>query len=127
MSSNTVGLPGLLTAARALLAEAARTPDAGERFRLAHLAALRVAAAVLSERGRPASARRRLISVWVLLEKAAPEHAARARYFAAGAAVRAAIEAGVGSTVSPGTADEQVRAAAEFLAIAEGSLGMLAA
>jgi hypothetical protein len=118
---------GLLTHARTVLAEAAATSDPGERFRLAHLSALRTAAAVSAQRGRPASTRRRLMSVWVLLERVAPEHAEWAAYFAAGAPIRAAVEAGAVSAVSPRAADDQLRAATEFLSLIEGSLGLLAA
>jgi hypothetical protein len=117
----------LVTQAHSVLAEAAATTDPGERFRLAHLSALRTAAAVSAQRGRPASARRRLMNVWVLLERVAPEHADWAAYFAAGASVRAAIEAGSWSAVSPRSADDQLRAAGEFLALIEDSLGLLAA
>lgn len=118
---------GLLAHARTVLAEAEHTADAGERFRLAHLSALRTAAAVSAQRGRPASTRRRLMSVWVLLERVAPEFADWAAYFAAGAQARAAVEAGSWTAVTERTADDQVRAAREFLAVVEGSLGMLAA
>src|SRR4051794_20808486 len=117
----------LLTQARSVLAEAAQSAEPGERFRLAHLSALRTAAAVSAQRGRPASARRRLMNVWVLLERVAPEHAEWAAYFAAGASVRAAIEAGAVSAVSASAADDQLRSAAEFLALVEDSLGLLAA
>jgi SAV_6107-like HEPN len=117
----------LLTQARSVLAEAAQTAEPGERFRLAHLSALRTAAAVSAQRGRPASARRRLMNVWVLLERVAPEHAEWATYFAAGASVRAAIEAGAVSAVSSRAADDQLRSATEFLALVEDSLGLLAA
>lgn len=117
----------LLAQARAGLGEAAAAGDPGERFRLAHLAAIRTAAAVAAQRGRPAAARRRLVSVWVLLERVAPEHAEWAAYFAAGAPVRAAIEAGAISAVSPRAADDQLRAATEFLALVADSLGLLAA
>ena len=118
---------GLLEQARAVLADARRTDDLGERFRLAHLSALRTAAAVGAQRGRPASARKRLMNVWVLLERVAPEYAEWAAYFAAGAPVRAAVEAGARSAVTPRSADDQVRAATDFLALVEGSLGLLAA
>lgn len=118
---------GLLAQARAVLAEAAAATDAGERFRLAHLSALRTAAAVSAERGRPAGSRRRLMSVWVLLERVAPEHAEWSAYFASGAPIRAAVEAGALSAASPRAADDQLRAATEFLALVEGSLGLLAA
>lgn len=118
---------GLLAQARAVLAEAAAATDPGERFRLAHLSALRTAAAVSAERGRPAGSRRRLMSVWVLLERVAPEHAEWSAYFASGAPIRAAVEAGALSAASPRAADDQLRAATEFLALVEGSLGLLAA
>jgi hypothetical protein len=118
---------GLLGQARRVLAEAGEAFDVGERFRLAHLAALRVAAAVLAERGRPASARRRLMSVWVLIEAVAPEYADWARYFAAGAPTRAAVEAGALHAVSAREADDQLRAAGDFLRLVEPSLGLLAA
>jgi SAV_6107-like HEPN len=117
----------LLAQARAVLADAEHADDVGERFRLAHLSALRTAAAVAAERGRPASTRRRLVSVWVLLDKVAPEYSEWAGYFAAGAQARAAVEAGSWSAVTARTADDQVRAAREFLALVEGSVGMLAA
>jgi hypothetical protein len=67
------------------------------------------------------------MSVWVLLERIAPEHADWAAYFAAGAAMRAAIEAGAVSAVSARAADDQLRAATEFLALVENSIGLLAA
>lgn len=117
----------LLSQARRLLAEAAVAVDPAERFRLAHFAALRTAAALLAEGGGSTATRRRLVSVWVLLEKSAPQHAAWARHFAAGAAVRAAVEAGVASAVSPVLADDELRAAERFLALAEASAGLLAA
>lgn len=117
----------LLAQARTVLADATRATEPGERFRLAHLSALRTAAAVSAQRGRPASARRRLMNVWVLLERVAPEHAEWAAYFAAGASVRAAIEAGAVSAVSARAADDQLRSATEFLALVEESLGLLAA
>jgi len=121
----------LLSTARSTLAEAAATAEPGERFRLAHLSALRTAAALCAHRslanGRPAAARRKLMSVWVLMERVAPEHADWAMFFAAGAPLRAAVEAGAQSAVSARVADDQVRAANEFLALVEDSLGLLAA
>ncbi|MGH8861566.1 MAG: SAV_6107 family HEPN domain-containing protein [Jatrophihabitantaceae bacterium] len=117
----------LLAQARTVLAEAAATPEVGERFRLAHLAALRIAAAVLADRGRPAGVRRRLMSVWLVLDAVAPELAEWGRYFAAGAPVRAAVEAGAMNAVSARDADDQLRSAAQFLRLVEGSLGMPAA
>lgn len=118
---------GLLRHARTALDEAQRSGDPGERFCLAHVSALRTAAAVVALRGRPAASRRRLVPIWVLLDKVAPEHADWAALFAAGASVRAAVEAGAISAVSPRAADDQLRAAEQFLALVEGSAGMLAA
>jgi hypothetical protein len=117
----------LLERARALLAEAERAEAPEDRFRLAHLAALRTGAAVLAQRGRPAAARRRLLSVWVLLESVAPEFAPWATLFAAGAAVRAAAEAGAVGVVGSRAADDQVRAADEFLRLVAADTGLLAA
>lgn len=116
----------LLERARAALDTAVRCSDDGERFRMAHLAALRTAAAVLAERGRPNAARRKLISVWVLIDAVAPEFSDWARYFAAGAATRAAVEAGARHAASARAADDQVRAAGDFLGLVQQSLGMLA-
>ncbi len=116
----------LLERARRMLAEATATPDPDERFRLAHLAALRTAAAVLSERDRPASTRRRLISVWRLIERVAPEYGEWAALFAAGAATRAAIEAGAVGVAGARAADDQCRAAAQFLRLVESHVGPLA-
>jgi hypothetical protein len=107
----------LLGQARVVLAEAQCQSDPGERFRLAHLAALRAAAAVVAERGRPAASRRRLTSVWVLLDAVAPELGEWAALFAAGAPLRAAVEAGALHPVAQRRADDQVRDAAAFLAL----------
>ena len=116
----------LIGQAQVVLDQAEAADEAGERFRLAHLAALRVAAAVLAERGRPASARRRLMNVWVLLDIVGPEFADWSRFFAAGAPIRAAVEAGALHAVTTRQADDQVRAAGEFLRLVESGLGMLA-
>jgi hypothetical protein len=117
----------LLERARGLLAESEAAATADERFRLAHLAALRTGAAVLADRGRPASARRRLMSVWVLIEAVAPELRDWALLFAAGASARAAIEAGAVGVVSARAADDQWRAAEQFLTLVESQAGLLAA
>ena len=118
---------GLLASSRAVLDEAMAADSPDERFRLAHLSALRTAAAVLAQRGRPSGVRRRrLVSAWVLMDSVAPDLADWASYFAAGAASRAAIEAGASMVVSAREADDQWRAADEFLALVETSFGMLA-
>lgn len=116
-----------LQRARAGLAEAAAAETPDERFRLAHLAALRTAAAVLADRGRPASARRRLVSAWLLIEAVAPEYREWAELFAAGAASRAAIEAGARDVVSGRAADDELRAAGEFWHLVAGGVGGLRA
>ncbi len=115
----------LLTHARAVLAEAAMVTTAAERFQLSHLAALRTAAALFAERARPVAGRRRLVSAWTLMETMAPEYGDWAAYFAAGAAKRAAVEAGAVSVVSERDADDQFRAASEFLVLVERALGLL--
>ena len=115
----------LIAQSRAGLRQASLCTDAGERFSLSHLAALRAAAAVLADRGRPASARRRLVSVWVMIDAMAPELREWAAFFAAGAPLRAAAEAGAFHAVTARQADDQVRAAAEFLMIVEELLGLL--
>jgi hypothetical protein len=117
----------LLAQSRACLRDAAQCSDAGERFSLSHLAALRAAAAVVAERGRPASTRRRLVSVWVLLDSMAPELREWSALFAAGAPLRAAADAGAYNAVTQRQADDQQRAAEEFVVIVEDLLGMLSA
>ncbi len=115
----------LLALARRGLAEACGASTAGERYAAAHLAALRVAAAVLACRARPVpgpSRRSRPTSAWVLLAAVAPELAEWAAFFAAGAAKRAAAEAGLPSAVTPREADDLVRDVEAFLAMVEGSL-----
>ncbi len=117
--AHRAGDPGsaqaLLGRATSALRTASVTPGPDERFAAAHLAALRAAAAVIAVRGRPPRLRRRLMNVWVLLERVAPEFAGEAAYFAAGAKARAAIEAGGYAVVGTRAADDQLRAAAEFL------------
>ena len=115
----------LLAQGRRVLAEARAERQAGERFRLAHLAALRCAAALLAERARPGAARRGPTNAWVLLAAVAPELADWASYFAAGAPQRAAVEAGSISSVSEREADDLVRAVEQFLQIVESGLGLL--
>ena len=117
----------LLAAARHGLAEAAAAPRPPERFALAHLAALRAAAAVLAVRARPAppgpGRRRRPASAWRLLAVVAPELAEWAAFFAAGAGKRAAAEAGAPGAVSAREADDLVRESEAFLAAVAAALG----
>ena len=116
----------LLDQARAALTEAAACTDPPRRYATAHLGALRAAAAVLAARTRPESGRRRPRSAWVLLEQVAPELGEWAAFFAAGAAKRAAAEAGLSRAVTEREADDLVRDVGGFLAIVEHCLGSLA-
>lgn len=115
----------LLRRAHAVLDEARRATNPGERFCLAQLAALRAAAAVLADRARPARARRRLVNAWELLDTLAPEYHDWAALFAAAAPVRAALEAGALRIVDARRADDQLRAAEQFLALVETGFGLL--
>ena len=121
MSTSPLPAPALLELAARGLSEAAATTSPGQRYALAHLAALRSAAAVLScrasgsERGRPTS-------VWVLLARVAPELTEWAQFFAAGARKRAAAEAGLAGAVTPREADDLLRDAQSFLSVVETTL-----
>jgi hypothetical protein len=116
-----------MASARSVLADARGAGDAGERFVLAHLAALRAAAAVVASRGDAGGGRRRLVSVWILLARVAPELTDWATYFAAGAPIRATVEAGAASAVTPRIAEDQLRSAGDFLDIVAEQIGVLAA
>lgn len=109
------------------LSEAVATPEVPTRYALAHVAALRAAAALLAARARPAGATRRRPqkNAWVLLAEVAPELGEWATYFAAGAGKRAAAEAGSTRAVSEREADDLVRDADRFLAVVEQSLGLV--
>ncbi|CAO5232924.1 SAV-6107-like HEPN domain-containing protein [Frankia sp. AgKG'84/4] len=114
----------LLAAARRGLGEAEYAPRAGQRYALAHLAALRAAAAVLADRARPRPGRRgRPVSAWCLLVRVAPEFAEWADFFAAGAGRRAAAEAGL-NVVGRREADDLVRQVGLFLGVVEDALGL---
>ncbi|MFG1908018.1 SAV_6107 family HEPN domain-containing protein [Kribbella sp. NPDC048928] len=110
--------------ARAALAEATETTDHLIRYSSAHIAALRVAAAVLAVRARPVSGSRRKVqrNAWVLLAQVAPEFGEWATFFAAGAAQRAAAEAGLERAVSTREADDLIRAVDTFYTQVEASL-----
>ena len=119
----TLPAPTLLALSQHGLNEAAATTAPGERYALAHLAALRAAAAVLSCRAKPGESRRgRPSSAWVLLAKVAPELTEWAAFFAAGAQKRAAAEAGFAGVVTPREADDLLRDAQSFLAVVETTL-----
>lgn len=106
----------VLTQARDLLADAEVQPAPADRFRIAHLAALRATAAVLSAYTEPGHRlARRPTSAWVLLSKLIPPLAPWAAYFAGGASQRAAADAGVSTAVSDNDADELLVAVRMFL------------
>ena len=115
-----------LSRAAASLTEAVTAPDVPARYAAAHVAALRAAAALLAARARPAPVRgRQQRNAWVLLADVAPELEEWARFFAGGAAKRAAAEAGSTRAVTEREADDLVRDADRFLAVVEQSLGLV--
>jgi len=115
-------------AARELLADASRglgragaAGDPADRYAIAHLAALRAAAAVLAARARPTRGRRG--SAWTLMTRVAPEFAEWAAFFAAGSAKRQAVQAGLPAGVTAREADDMVRQVAVFLSLVGDSIG----
>jgi SAV_6107-like HEPN len=115
----------LMESARQGLAAAEDEVTPGARYVSAHLAALRAAAAVVAARAEPPGGRRRRPqSVWELLPKVEPALREWAAFFAAGAAKRAAAEAGLPRAVSAREADELLRDAEAFVSLAEGALGI---
>jgi hypothetical protein len=110
------------------LSEAIAATEVPTRYACAHVAALRAAAALLAARARPEPTRRRppQRNAWALLVDVAPELEEWARFFAAGAAKRAAAEAGSTRAVTEREADDLVRDADRFLAVVERSLGLVA-
>lgn len=113
----------LVDASRRSLIEATVATTPTERYAAAHLSALRAAAAVLADRGRPQARRTRQVqSVWSLLPRVAPELAEWAAFFAAGARKRAAAEVGI-PCIAHREADDLVRDADQFLAQVCACLG----
>jgi hypothetical protein len=110
------------------LRDAVVARDVPTRYACAHVAALRAAAALLAARARPLGAtgarRRPQKNAWILLAEVAPELAEWATFFAAGAAKRAAAEAGSTRAVTEREADDLVRDADRFLAVVEQALGL---
>jgi hypothetical protein len=115
-----------LERAAASLREAMTTSDVPLRYACAHVAALRATAALLAARATPAVGPRRgrQKNAWVLLAEVAPELGEWAAFFSAGAAKRAAAEAGSRRAVTEREADDLVRDADRFLGLVEESLGM---
>ena len=114
----------LLGRADSLLSEAACVSDvqSAERFRLAYVAALRGAAAVLAARPCKQTRRKGSGSAWVLLRGAAPELSTWAMFFADHSVKRSAIEAGVTGNVTAAEADRLLREAERFLDAAEDAI-----
>jgi hypothetical protein len=112
----------------ASLQEAITSTDIGMRYAHAHAAALRATAALLAARARPTAASsrrgRHQRNAWVLLAEVAPEFTEWAGFFSAGAAKRAAAEAGSRRAVTEREADDLVRDADRFLGLVEESLGL---
>ena len=116
-----------LDRAASSLREAITSTDIGMRYAHAHVAALRATAALLAARARPApgsSRRKPQRNAWVLLTEVAPEFTEWAMFFSAGAAKRAAAEAGSRRAVTEREADDLVRDADRFLGLVEESLGL---
>ena len=118
-----------LARAAASLREAIAIDEVPLRYAHAHVAALRATAALLAARatpavGRPARGRPVQRNAWVLLAQVAPEFAEWAEFFSAGAAKRAAAEAGSTRAVTEREADDLVRDADRFLGLVEESLGL---
>ncbi|MGI8695221.1 MAG: SAV_6107 family HEPN domain-containing protein [Mycobacteriales bacterium] len=124
MSSRSA--PVLLAQSRACLEDAARAGRPAERYAAAHLAALRAATAVLASRARPevpGARPRRPASAWALLSGVAPELSEWAAFFAAAAAKRHAVEAGVTRIVGEREGDDLLRDAETFLAVCAATVG----
>jgi hypothetical protein len=109
------------------LREAIISTEVPVRYAHAHVSALRATAALLAARAHPSSPRRgrgAQKNAWVLLAEVAPEFSEWATFFAAGAAKRAAAEAGSSRAVTEREADDLVRDADRFLGLVEQSLGL---
>lgn len=112
----------LVERTRVGLLQACHAETAEDRFRLAHLAALRAAAAVLAADARrsPRSGPR---NVWALLPRVAPELAEWAQFFAGTARRRSRVESGE-LLVSTREADDLVRQVEAFLELVLAHLGL---
>jgi hypothetical protein len=115
-------------AARDLLADAGRglgrairAAEPTDRYAIAHLAALRGAAAVLAAKARPGG-RGNQGNAWALLARLAPEFSEWSAFFAAGSAKRQAADAGITRLVSAREADDMVRQTSAFLDLIEEAL-----
>lgn len=119
----------LLAAARIDLDDAAERVRPGERYAEAHMAALRVAVAVLAVRAGDATGRRRPgrpSSTWELLKGVAPELEEWASHFARTARKRVLAQAGIPDIVTQEEADAIVADARRFLDVVIRLLGFSA-
>ena len=105
--------------ARATILEAQTCDRATERYLAAHLAALRVAAVLLSCRARPGRVGARPRDAWQVLAEVAPEFAEWASYFAATSVKGVAVRSGGVAAVNARDADDLVRDAEAFLLLVE--------
>lgn len=111
----------LVERSRTGLLAACHAAGAGERFTLAHLAALRAGAALLAARGQ-AGRRSRPRSVWETIPAVAPELTEWAAFFAGTARRRQELERGAEASVRE--ADDLVRQAETFLELVLAHLGL---
>ncbi|THV38721.1 hypothetical protein FAB82_19110 [Glycomyces buryatensis] len=119
----------LLSTARQDLDDAAEQSRPGQRYAEAHMAALRVAVAVLAVRAGDAAGRRRPgrpSSTWELLQGAAPELEEWASHFARTARKRVLAQAGIPDIVTAEEADAIVADARRFLDVVVRLLGFSA-
>ena len=112
----------LIDRTRTGLLQACHADAADERYRLAHLAALRAAAAVLAADARrtPGSGPR---NVWAVLPAVAPELAEWAQFFEGTARRRGQLDRGV-VVVPTREADDLVRQVEIFLELVLAHLGL---
>ena len=113
----------VLRRARGLLLEAESSRSPAERFRLAHLAALRSTAALFAAINPDRGPTRRPVNAWTTLAQVAPDLSGWARVFAGSAPKRAAAEAGLDREISDLDAEQQVLAARAFLDVVEERIG----
>jgi hypothetical protein len=116
----------LLSTARSDLDDAAEQQRPGQRYAEAHLAALRVAAAVLAVRAADVAARRRPSkpsSTWEMLAGAAPELEEWASHFSRTARKRVLAQAGIPDIVTGEEADALIADARRFLDVVVRLLG----
>lgn len=111
-----------LQRARAALIEAELALHPGDRFLSAHLAALRVAAVVLSTRAHRTRRGRRPRNAWQVLSEVAPELGEWAAFFSATEGKRDAVRSGAAVVVTAREADDLVRDAQTFLGLVERRL-----